>query len=302
MPELQNSEIFRAVLDGLQTAVCVVDRDSKIIFWNQQAAHATSYMQHEVLGRHCEEFIVCPCSAGSKAEASVNSPLTRILHEGKPELVKVSIRHKRGYSLPVLMHLAPLRNPHGSVVAISASFDTQNSTAESEHVHRILPPLATRDVITGVANHSFTLFHLRESLARFCEFHVPFGILRVTPEAFARFRGYGHEATDAILLVIAQTLSHSFRPQDFVGRWTDDEFLVILANCTVDGVHSVHERVRTTLPSAEIRWWGEQLSVRISVSFTSVELGDTVELLLQRAQPPESSTAAAVGGSPQRRS
>jgi PAS domain S-box-containing protein len=178
MPQPQNSEIFRAVLDGLQTGVCVLDREGKITFWNQGAAHAAGYMPLEVIGRHYRDIMLCQRHDQSSAEPSPGCPFARILHEGKPTLVKMHLRHKRGYFVPVLMHVTPLRNEHGSILAIAASFDAQNSRSESEHVRRRLPPLATRDVTTGVANHSFTFFHLRESLALFSEYHVAFGILR----------------------------------------------------------------------------------------------------------------------------
>lgn len=305
MPELQNPEILRTVLDSLQTGVCVVDRDGKIVFWNQGAAHAAGYMQHEVMGRCSQDVMVCPRGDPSNHEQSLACPFTRTLHEGKPTTVGMHLRHKRGYSVPVLVHLAPVRNQHGSIVAVAASFDAQSSRSQAEHSRRNLPPLAGMDASSGVANHHLTLFHLQENLASFTQYHIPFGILRVRADGLEHFRAaYGREASDAISLVIAQTLSNSFRPSDFVGRWSDDEFLVLLSNCGSAGVQSVYERSRKLSPSAEIRWWGELLAVPISMGYTSVELGDTIDLLLQRAECPQpSSTAfAAAAGSPRPRS
>lgn len=294
MPELQNSEIFRAVLDGLQTGVCLLDRGGKIIFWNQGAAHAAGYMQLEVIGHHYHDIMACQRDDKGRAEPSPTCPRARIVHEGKPILVRMCLRHKRGYTVPVLVHFDPLRNEHGSIVAVAASFDSQTSKSETEHVRRTLPPLATRDAVTGVANHSFTLFHLRGSLALFADYHVAFGILRVKPDGLDHFRAaYGHEASDAILLVVAQSLSNSFRPGDLVGRWGEDEFLVILANCGAAGVQSVYERTRRIMASAEIHWWGEVLSLPISIGYTSVELGDSVDSLVQRAQCREKPATAA---------
>jgi PAS domain S-box-containing protein/diguanylate cyclase (GGDEF)-like protein len=300
MSELQNPEIFRTVLDSLQTGVCVVDREGKIIFWNQGAAQAAGYMQHEVIGHSYKDVMLCQRHEPSDNERSPGSPFTRILHEGKPTAAGMYLRHKRGYSVPVLMHLAPVRNQHGSILAIAASFDTRSSRVQREHSQQNLLPLAGLDIGTGVANHNFTLFHLRENFASFTEYHIPFGILRVRADGLEHFRtAYGREASDAISLVIAQTLSNSFRPSDFVGRWDEDEFLVILTNCGIAGVQSVYERTRKLIASAEIRWWGEWLSLPTSIAYTSVESGDTIELLLQRAQYPPGQTvaAAAAGGS-----
>jgi diguanylate cyclase (GGDEF)-like protein/PAS domain S-box-containing protein len=298
MSELQNPEIFRIILDSLQTGVCVVDREGKIVLWNQGAAHAAGYMQHEVIGRPYEEIMQCRRNGQNTNEHSPACPFTRILHEGKATAVGVHLRHKRGHSVPILMHVAPVRNQHGSILAIVASFDSRSSRSQREQDHRNLLPLAGLDVSTGVANHNFTLFHLRENLASFTEYHIPFGIVRVRADGLEHFRAtYGREASDAIFLVIAQTLSNSFRPSDFVGRWGEDEFLVILTNCGSAGVRSVYERSRKLIGSAEIRWWGELLSVSTSMGSASVEPGDTIELLLQRAGYLSHQTGAAAAAS-----
>jgi len=304
MPELDNPAILCSVLDGLHLAVCVLDRDGKITLWNQEAAHATGYMQHEVIGRCYQDVILCHPEDQALNEHPTVCPFTRLVHEGKPALLKTQLRHKRGYSVPVLIHISPIRNQHGFVVATVASFDVQGSRAQGQHQGRNLPPLAALDSGTGVANHSFTSFHLRESLTAFTDYHVPFGILRVKPVGLERFRAaYGREASEAILLVVAQALGDNFRPSDFVGRWATDEFLVILKNCAKAGVESVYERIHAGIASAEIRWWGELLSVPLSFGYASVELGDTVDMLLHRAECPELTTTATAGaaGSPQHR-
>lgn len=301
MTELQSPEIFRNILDSLPTGVCVVDREGKIVFWNEGAAHVSGYMQHEVIGHSYEQVMQCRRAHQSASNGSPASPFTRILHEGKPAAVGVYLRHKRGHSVPMLMRMAPVRNQHGSIVAIAASLDALGSRSQREPGQRNLLPQAGLDVSTGVANHNFTLFHLREHLASFAEYRIPFGIIRVKADGMDHFRAaYGREAGDAIAQVIAQTLSNSFRPNDFVGRWGEDEFVVILANCGNTGVHSVYERTRKTFRSAEIRWWGELFSVPTAMACTSVESGDTVELLLKRADylPDKPVPPAPADGSP----
>jgi len=300
MTELQSPEIFRNILDSLQTGVCVVDREGKIVFWNEGAAHVSGYMQHEMIGRSYEQVMQCQRENQNNSNHPA-SPFTRILHEGKATAVGVYLRHKRGYAVPMLMRMAPVRNQHGSILAIAASFDPQSSSSQREHTQRNLLPLAGLDVSTGVANHNFTLFHMREHLASFAEYHIPFGVIRVQAHGLDRFRAtYGREASDALLLAVAQTLSSSFRPSDFVGRWGEDEFLVIVANCANAGVRSVYERSRKILRSAEIRWWGELLSLPTFMGCTSAELGDTVELLLKRAEclPNQAAPAAPGNNSP----
>jgi len=62
MSELQDPEIFRSVLDALQTGVSVADRNGKILFWNQGAERLTGHKQHEVVGRYCRDNILPHCN------------------------------------------------------------------------------------------------------------------------------------------------------------------------------------------------------------------------------------------------
>src|SRR2546426_9517321 len=43
MPELQDPDIFRTILESLQTGVYVVGREGRILFWNQGAEKITGY-------------------------------------------------------------------------------------------------------------------------------------------------------------------------------------------------------------------------------------------------------------------
>jgi diguanylate cyclase (GGDEF)-like protein/PAS domain S-box-containing protein len=285
MVELQSPEILRSVLENLQTGVCVVDPSGRIVLWNRGAAHAAGYMSHEVIGRNCQDVLLAHCTGPTAREDSPACLFARILREGKPTEVRMQLRHRRGHSVPVLMHMAPIRDSQGSILAIVGSFDVQFSARQREHAPSGLVPLSGLDVATGVANHGFTQFHLRENLASFAEYHIPFGVLCVQPEGLGQFRAtWGREAGDAALLVIAQTLSNSLRPSDFVGRWADDRFLVILTGCGKTGIQSVCQRIRKTIASAEIRWWGELLSLACSVAGAWVESGDSIDSLVQRAE------------------
>jgi len=305
MMELDKPEIFRAALESLGLPVSVLDRNGRITFWNQEAAHVTGYMEHEVIGRSYEDAMLCHQDDRGMDQHSAVSPFMSILHAAKAAILKTHLRHKRGYSFPVMIHIRPIRDDSGAWIATAVSFDAHTSRTEPVHLGRNLPPVAALDASTGLANHSFTLFHLRESLTSFAELHAPFGILRVKPEELEHFRAaYGREASDALLSVIARMLRNSFRPGDFVGRWGADEFLVILKNCTTAGVKSVYERIRSTIGAAEIRWWGELLSVPLSLGHCSVELEDNIDSLLQRAECPRKATipSPVAGGSASARS
>jgi GGDEF domain-containing protein len=80
-------------------------------------------------------------------------------------------------------------------------------------------------------------------------------------------------------------------PTDFVGHWSESRFLVILSGCGEDALPSVCDRIFKMVASASIHWWGEELSVGVSMGRAGAVAGDTAESILQRAQP-------APGGNP----
>src|SRR5207302_2864462 len=91
-------------------------------------------------------------------------------------------------------------------------------------------------------------------------------------------------AASSLLRVVARSLEGSLWTTDVVGRWSDDQFLVILNACREDAMHAVRERVRRMLANDGIEWWGERRSLPISIGEATAQPDDTIESLIARAQ------------------
>ncbi len=232
MSELQDPEIFRNVLDSLQTGVSIVDRKGKILFWNQGAERLTAHRRHEVVGRSCRDNILPHCNDQGCVACGATCPFTRTLHEGKPQEARMQLRHKEGHPVHILMRIAPIRDSHGSIFGIAESFDEQKFASERDRNRHTLAAHGCMDETTGIPNREFTEFHLSENMASFARYHLPFGVIVIQVDRLEHFRAaYGKQAGAAVLRVVAQTMRSAFRPGDFLGRWTDDQFLAILINC-----------------------------------------------------------------------
>jgi len=183
------------------------------------------------------------------------------------------------------MRIAPLRDPHGSIIGITESFDEQKFESERERSRHTLAEHGCMDETTGVPNHDFTQFHLSKNFAGFARYHLPFGVIAIQVDRLEHLRAaYGRQAGDAVLRVVAQTMGNAFRPSDFLGRWTEDRFLAILINCGDRGVEHTWERIRKMVTCAGLRWWSDELSVTTSVGYATAQPGDTIDSLLSRAQ------------------
>src|SRR5438067_1256624 len=116
MPELQDPDIFRTILESLQTGVYVVGRDGRILFWNQGAEKITGYLRHEALGRFCRENVLAHCNDHNCVQCGVSCPIAGTLHEGKSSQGEIYFRHKKGHRVPVYLRTVAIRDPHGSVI------------------------------------------------------------------------------------------------------------------------------------------------------------------------------------------
>jgi PAS domain S-box-containing protein len=165
MPDLQDPEIFRMVLDSLQSGVYVADRQGKILFWNQGAERLTGHKRHEVVGHPCRDNILVNCNDQGCVACGATCPFTQTLREGKPQEARMQLRHKEGHPVHVLMRIAPIRDTRGSIIGIAESFDEQKFA--SDRNQQTLAAYGCMDETTGLPNQEYTQFHLSENLATF---------------------------------------------------------------------------------------------------------------------------------------
>jgi len=83
---------------------------------------------------------------------------------------------------------------------------------------------------------------------------------------------------------VAHTLELAVWRTDHVGRWSDDQFLVILNGCSGDSLRAVGDRIGRMLASDGIEWWGEKRSLAVSIGHAAARPGDTGESMLERAR------------------
>ncbi|MCC2618005.1 GGDEF domain-containing protein [Aestuariibacter halophilus] len=102
---------------------------------------------------------------------------------------------------------------------------------------------------------------------------------------------HGHVIGDEVLQRVAQAMKASVRPEDIIGRWGGEEFLVIIHQSTLAQVHVMADRIRASVERLDIEGVG---CVTVSIGVGSFRLGDTVSQVLSNAD--EALYAAKQGG------
>jgi diguanylate cyclase (GGDEF)-like protein/PAS domain S-box-containing protein len=285
MSAFDDFEIYRSILENLPTGLCLVDMQKRIVLWSDGAERITGRLRHEVIGHSCVGEALLHCDQRYCEWCYEDCPLARAIKTAHGTDAFGFLHHKAGHEIPVRVCSVPVRNAHGSIIGAVEIFEDQRQPGLADHRDDGRQVAGCIDEASGVASHAMMHFHLRETLGTFAEVHVPFGVLCLRLEGLADFRArYGPQAVTALLRVVGHTLDGSLWKTDFVGRWSDDQFLVIANGCSEEALRSVRERIHRMLASNGIEWWGERRSLPVSVGQATAQPGDTIESLMERAQ------------------
>ena len=282
--DLKDPMILRSALESLRSGVYITDREGTILLWSDGAEHITGHLRHEIVGRRCVDMLADCGSEGNQLCHDL-CPLKDSMHDGKAHEKHVYMRHKLGHRVPVIVHAVPVRDAHGLIIGAAESFDLRQSLPREDQRQNALAAFGCLDAGTGFPHQGLTHTRLRESLETFHEHHLPFGILCVTIEKFEDFsKQHSRDAAEAALRAVGRSIRNALRPEDFLGRWSEEQFLVILANCPAIFLEKVAIRILGITRSAAIQWWGDWVPIPASLGHAAVEAGDTMDSLVGRAQ------------------
>src|ERR1700722_4797883 len=131
MAELDNPEIFRSILETLPTGVYLVDRNRKILFWNTGAEEITGYLRQDVVGRFLRDHLLTVDGEIKKdLESDSTDPLSIAFRDGKSSSGEVSILHKEGYRVPIVLRTMPSRKSKSAVIGAVECFERTFSAFE----------------------------------------------------------------------------------------------------------------------------------------------------------------------------
>ncbi len=278
-------EVYKTLLESMPNGVYLVDRDRRILLWNEGAEKISGYLRQEVVGRCCRDDLLVHCDEHNTILCGVACPLLETLSDGKPRVADVFLRHKSGQRVPVRVRAVPIREPGGTIIGAAEVFDERVLLPEtdehpnSQAVHDLADPL------TGIPDAASMRRHLDGWLLDFADSHIPFALLMIAIDgldALRKSRGAG--AAEAVLRVAAKTVSGNLRPSDVAGCWREDRFGVILADCTAHSLARVARMLAAILSATAVSWWGDRISITTSIGATTVMEDDTAETLVARAE------------------
>lgn len=137
---------------------------------------------------------------------------------------------------------------------------------DQKSFHALLLESAQIDALTRINNHLGLEGALAREASRMKRHKIPFSILMIDIDDFSLINGvYGYKTGDQILQHIARMLGNAVRITDTIGRYSGEEFLVILANTAAKDAVLVGERIRKTLLEKPFQINAESIHASISI-------------------------------------
>lgn len=267
------TELVEAALDVYPEGLALLDLEERVVFWNRAAETMTGYCGADLLGRRIPEALE-PLTLGRDYEMHPeprNGP-----QPGRGSLVHA--QHKRGHDVAAIARRVILRDELGKRIGTVMAFHPGEQIAA-------LPHGETSEGAEVRQSQAELEDRLANEYEMFVREGVPLGVLWIAVDQAGELRKtHGARACETMLENVERTLANGLRMGEEVGRWGDDEFL-ILSHERSPEVLACHAQVLAGLArTAEFRWWGDRVSLTVSVGAAAAEAGETLEQLLERAQ------------------
>jgi diguanylate cyclase (GGDEF)-like protein len=235
--------------------------------WNRAAELLTGHACSQLVGRTFPGSLeALLCGRMCEGESGIDDRI--LLH----------LMHPRGHDVPVLVKRVVLRDDLGARIGTAAVFHAADRVSA-------LPHGETGQGSEVLASQAEMRERLQSAHREFLTESTPLGVLWVmVDQARDMRRTHGARACEAMLESVERTLANALRPGEEVGRWGDDEFL-ILSHEADSEVLANHGRVLAgRARTAEFFWWGDRASLSVSMGAAAAESGEPLSQLLDRAQ------------------
>jgi PAS domain S-box-containing protein len=276
-------ELYRSLLESLPIGVYILDRERRVRFWNRGAEQLTGHLAHEAMGQDGIGHLLEPCDREGRALSGDDCPVTATLTRGQAQQFTAFYLHKNGHRVAVRGRTRAILEANDAIAGAMVLFKEAFALGEESSGTAMYGCL---DPTTGIPSCRLTRAVLAECLAGMEPSQQGFGVLRIRVLGLDEFRSkHGIQSAIPFLRTTAHTLRHSLDPENFLGRWGEDEFLAVLSSASPVAAAGTAETVWSLVTHSEVSWWGDRFPVEVVVSYAVARPGDKLEQLLNRLEP-----------------
>jgi diguanylate cyclase (GGDEF)-like protein/PAS domain S-box-containing protein len=265
--------LLETALDSMPDGVVIFDREDCVAFWSGAAEAITGYTAAEL---HCNAL---PSSLKQLLlESAPHSGLQLTNAVRQIHGTQVHARHKSGHEFPVIIRTLTLHDNAGEIIGRTVLF----------HPVDRLDALPHGEIGEDLAIVSCRTEFEERLHAEYEDFErggQPLGIYWIlVDQAQDLHKTHGVAACHAMLDKVQHALASGLRPGEELARWGEGEFLVLIRERTSEML-TRHARTLASLArTAEFRWWGDRVSLTVSVGAAQANRRQSLQTLLERAR------------------
>ncbi len=219
-------KMLSSAVEQSGSMVMITDQDTKIEYVNPKLSAITQYTPKELMGKTASIF------RAEDIDMEMASDMWGKINSGHEWQGEIQLRKKDGECIWVLMSISSVINEKNQ---ISHFVVVSEDVSQLKEAHLRMEELAYVDGLTGLANRVLFRDRLEQVLKGLQRTQGEAALLYLDLDEFKRINdSMGHDAGDAVLMKVAESLRQCVRHQDTVARMGGDEFVILLTD--VDGM------------------------------------------------------------------
>jgi diguanylate cyclase (GGDEF)-like protein/PAS domain S-box-containing protein len=267
------AELMEAAIEVYPEGLALLDGDGRVVLWNRAAEAITGYARAGVVGRELPQALqpLVDCRDYEGTPDPRNGPQL-----GRGALVHA--QHARGHDVAAISRKVILRDDLGARIGTAAVFHPAERTMA-------LPHGETSEGSEVQQSQAELQDRLEAAYELFAHEGVPLGVLWVmVDQAGDMMKTHGARACETMLESVERTLANALRPGEEIGRWGDGEFLILSQEGRGEVLTNHAQVLMGFARTADFHWWGDRVSVTVSVGVAEAENGDELGEVLRRAR------------------
>jgi diguanylate cyclase (GGDEF)-like protein/PAS domain S-box-containing protein len=260
---LPDEALTNTVLDHIYDGVITVGKDGLVEYLNPVAEQMTGWVCHEAKGQPLKD--VYHVVDEKTREPRINSVFDR---QNRQQPRKTLLLRRDGWEFTIEDTSSKIRDENGNVAGAAIIF---RDITELQGMERWMLYEATHDTLTGLINRREFDSRLNQALAAARAEGRHYALCYIDIYNFKLINEHhSREAGDELLKQIATLLHSKVRDTDVLARLSNDEFGVLLNNCSMHNAIETANAFRQAIRDHSFEWEGESINVGISIGLVPI--------------------------------
>jgi diguanylate cyclase (GGDEF)-like protein len=272
-----------------------VDRDYKLVKFNDAYLHAKNRRPGDLFGKICYEVL-------HNRTSVCDDCVVELTFRSKDPCAKEKlIMLQDGSAAWVEIYTHPIYDQNGDVshVVEYAGISRTEGGGRKKRLIKSLNHLSTTDSLTGLFSRRALSDMLTQDRGA-SRYNADLSLILCDIDRFKAINDtHGHTTGDLALQKVAEALKSELRRTDILGRYGGDEFMIILPETGLAGAKSLAEKVRLAVEGLVLELPGQKsislsLSLGVAACCEPLENIDTLVTLATRRSASQQNTVSAM--------